>query len=43
VLGVSELAEAAVSRTIPVLLKHQADIELARDELGLLPATHGDT
>ena len=40
VLGVSELREAVVDRTIPVLLKHQADIELARDKLGLLSATH---
>lgn len=35
-LGISELREAVVNRTIPVLLKHQADIELARDKLGLL-------
>lgn len=40
VLGVSELREAVVDRTIPVLLKHQADIDLARDKLGLLSATH---
>jgi MoxR-like ATPase len=39
VLGVSELREAVVDRTLPVLLKHQADIELARDKLGLLTAT----
>jgi MoxR-like ATPase len=40
VLGVSELREPVVNRTIQVLLKHQADIELARDKLGLLSATH---
>jgi MoxR-like ATPase len=40
VLGVSELREDVVNRTIPVLLKHQADIELARDKLGLLSATN---
>jgi MoxR-like ATPase len=39
VLGVGELRETVVNRTIPVLLKHQADIELARDKLGL--AGHG--
>ena len=45
VLGVGELGEAALNRTIPVLLKHQADIELARDKLGLLalaPAQPGE-
>ncbi len=39
VLGVDELRETVVNRTIPVLLKHQADIELARDKLGLAAAT----
>jgi MoxR-like ATPase len=36
VLGARELRETVVNRTIPVLLKHQADIDLARDKLGLL-------
>jgi MoxR-like ATPase len=39
VLGVDDLRETVVNRTIPVLLKHQADIELARDKLGLAAAT----
>jgi MoxR-like ATPase len=39
VLGVGDLREAALNRTISVLLKHQADIDLARDKLGLLAAT----
>ena len=38
VLGATELHESVINRTLPVLLKHQADIELARDKLGLLPA-----
>jgi MoxR-like ATPase len=38
VLGVTQLHESVINRTLPVLLKHQADIELTRDKLGLLPA-----
>ncbi|MCW2714829.1 MAG: coxD, partial [Frankiales bacterium] len=35
VLGAEELDDGLVSETLPVLLKHQSDIELAVKELGV--------